>query len=314
MAETNIDVPFWEHMAELRKTLIRSLLAVAAAVVLCLCYYQEIFTVLTWPLRQSRSISTETKLLERQEIKRERILNPGSVSVVHTILPKTGHAIHLSPGTVRIDETHYEIPPGGYIDVDSVVPNAGLVVFGPIDGMAITLKVCFWLGLVLSSPLWLYFILKFVALAMREREWGLVMPFIGLSILFLSSGILFAYFATIPIANQYLQMFNASIGTNLWSLSQYLDFTLFLILANALAFELSLVLFFLVHFGIFSAEALASKRRHMIVLAFILGALLTPPDVLTQLMLAIPLIGLYEITILYARIIGKKDRSKARIN
>lgn len=313
MTESDMDAPFWEHVTELRKTLIRSLIAIIGGVAICLWFYQQIFSILTWPLHQSRALTSQTKILERQEIKRERIFNLGSAPVVHVILPDAGHASYLSPGTSQIDETHYLIAPGGYVDMDSVIPNNGLVVFGPIDGMSITLKVCFWLGLVLSSPVWLYFILKFVAPALREQEWSLVMPFIGLSVLFLSTGILFAYYATIPIANQYLQLFNASIGINLWSLSHYLDFSLFLILANALAFELSLVLFFLVHLGIFSADALASKRRHMIVLAFILGALLTPPDVLTQLMLAIPLIGLYEVTILYARIRSHASiRSHAR--
>jgi len=244
MDQNDHDAPFWGHVAELRLVLIQSFFIILTAILLCLWFYQEIFSILTLPF-----------------------------------------------------------------DVDTLSAK-NLVIFGPIDGMSITLKVCFWMGIVLSSPCWIYLILRFAAPAFEQREWQMVIPFISLSILFLGIGVGFAYFMTIPLAKQYLELFNASIGTNLWSLSHYVDFTLFLILANAMAFELSLILFFLVHFSIVSPETLASKRRYMIVLAFILGALLTPPDVLTQLMLAIPLIGLYELAVLYARFVQRAKKNK----
>ena len=85
-------------------------------------------------------------------------------------------------------------------------------------------------------------------------------------------------------------------------LTHYLDYTIFLLLANGLAFELCVLGLFAVHLGLVTAEGLLAKRRVAIVGAFILGALLTPPDVLTQIMLAIPLIVLYEGIILYARL------------
>ncbi len=85
-------------------------------------------------------------------------------------------------------------------------------------------------------------------------------------------------------------------------MAHYLDYTLVLFLGHAIAFEISLLLLFMVHFGVLSLELLISKRRYMIVGAFIVGAVLTPPDVPTQLMLAIPLIGIYEIAIIYGKI------------
>lgn len=287
--------PFWEHVAELRQTLIQCLLIVAAAIALCCWFYRDVVAIVTWPLHSRQA---ENPILH-QEFKRERISNLSTVPFTYHIPSQTSHVTHISPGTIELSPGRYSIPPQGYLDIDVINPK-NLVLLSPIDGFAATLKICFWAGMVLSSPGWIYLLLKFAAPAFEQQEWRMVIPFVCFSLLFLALGIAFAYYITIPIALQYFEGFNANIGTNLWTLSHYLDFTLFLILSNGLAFELSLILFFLVHFSIINAQQLTSKRRYMIVLAFILGAVLTPPDVTTQLMLALPLIGLYELAILYA--------------
>lgn len=187
--------------------------------------------------------------------------------------------------------------------------KANLLILGPLEGMAITLKMCFWTSLVATSPIWLFFLLSFISPALRSSEKGLLLPFVIASFLFLSFGAIFGFFITIPMSNQYLLAFNSSIGNNMWTLSNYFDYTLMLIFASALAFELAVVLFFLVHFGIFSHQAMIEKRRLAIVVAFVLGAVLTPPDILTQLMLALPLIALYEAAIWYAYI---RERIRGR--
>src|SRR5204863_41436 len=109
------------------------------------------------------------------------------------------------------------------------------------------------------------------------------------------------YYVTLPLANQYLFLFNNSIGQNAWTLIHYVQYVLFLCLGHAIAAELGLLLLTLVHFRFLSPDWLIAKRRYMIVLAFVLGAFLTPPDVLTQLLLALPLIALYEVAIWYAK-------------
>ena len=170
------------------------------------------------------------------------------------------------------------------------------------------MKLCFWIALVGTSPIWIFFVLQFVAPALKGREQRLVIPFLLLSLTFLLLGSLFAFFVTIPIANEYLYAFNQGIGINLWTLSNYLDYTLIVLLANALGFELCVLLFFLVHFRFVSAQTLKEKRRLMVVCAFAVSAILTPPDILTQIMLALPLIGFYELSILYANIRTKQER------
>ena len=182
-----------------------------------------------------------------------------------------------------------------------------LVILSPLEGFLSAMKVCFLVGVVATSPLWIFFFLQFINPALNLREKQLIWPFLGVSFVLITLGFLFAFFITIPAANQYLIAFNQTIGINMWSLGLYLDYTLFLLLANAFAFELGAVGFFLVHLQLISAEQLIAKRRAAIVCSFIIGALLTPPDVLTQIMLAVPLIGLYELIIIYGRFRHRKN-------
>jgi sec-independent protein translocase protein TatC len=304
---SDFDLPFWDHVAEFRRTLLWSLMTVLVGGLVCFFFYQEVFHLLTRPLQKGAfsSLSSPSSPLVHQDFKYKRIQNPTEQTAIYP-LPSEAQIYYLSPGTREFDNKnssilHYAIPPGGFIDLGIVAPIAEkLLILGPSEGLSMAIKVCFLLGVILASPLWMFFILKFIHPAFKREERSLVLPFILLSWLFLSGGAAFAYFLTLPMANHYLQTFNASIGTNFWSVSHYLNFALFVLFANALAFEMGLVLFFLVHRGILSLEWLTSKRRPMYVLAFIIGAVLTPPDVLTQFLVAIPLIVLYELAIVFS--------------
>lgn len=183
-----------------------------------------------------------------------------------------------------------------------VGPSAkSLVLLSPLEGILIAFKISFWAGLVASSPIWLFITAKFIFPGLKDKERRLALYFAVLSIGFAATGILFSFYVTLPLATEYLFSFNQQFGLNLWSLENYLNYTLFLMLGNALAFELGAIGIFAVKLQYISLEMLVSKRRHAVVCAVILGALLTPPDVLTQSLLAIPLVLLYEGMILYAR-------------
>lgn len=186
------------------------------------------------------------------------------------------------------------------LPLQSLEPPLSPVLLSPFEGFQTALKVAFWVGLTATSPLWLYVVLRFLYPALQTSERRLIAPFLLLSALFISLGVVFAFTVTIPLANSYLAHFNGNIGINLWSLGFYIDYTLMLLLANGLTFELSIVMLFLIHLKWLSIDWLRSKRRLVIVLIFVLSAIITPPDILTQLLLAIPLMLLYEATIIYA--------------
>ena len=263
---------------------------------LSFCFYQQIFSFLTWPLEE---IQAEKDPLVRRELQIEQIHNTGKTTV--QFIPPSNSQVISETGDVHLPNNRFSIPPGGTLLIQSPKSTNKLVIYSPLDGMTTSFKICFWISLVGTAPFWLYTFLQFVIPALRIEERRLLAPFLALSTAFLTGGAVFAFLITIPFSNSFLWSFNAGLGNNLWSLSAYLDYTLFLLLANALAFQLALVLFFLVHLRIITTEWMINNRRYSIIGILILAALLTPPDVLSQLMLAIPMMGLYEAAILYSK-------------
>lgn len=281
---------FWDHLEELRSTVLRILCTLAAGLVLSLVLYPQILNILLFPLDQT---------LQVYEVKQQQIVNNSPQTQLYPLT--SGYTLlKSSEGVQVISPSILSLPPNSSIELSSTQKSQPIALLGPLEGMKTSLTICFWLSLVGTSPFWLYFVVQFIAPAIEQVHRRLLLPFFGLSLLFLGVGFLFAQTITIPLANKFFYAFNEGIGTNFWSYALYIDYTLLLYLANGLAFELTLLLFFFVHFEFISASFMRSHRRAAILLAFILGALLTPPDVLTQLLLAFPLIGLYELAIIYA--------------
>lgn len=289
---------FWDHVSDLRQTLLKTLCIIILGVSVSFYFHEVIISGLTSPLREAltktenQPAKIESYYIANNSLSEQKIELPKEVLML----------LSSSSGVEFFGENSYKIPPGGSLAY-AVAMSKGpsLVVLGPLEGLTITLKTCLWVGIVVTSPLWLWAILQFVIPALTRQEKHLIFPFLALSFLLIGIGASFTFFLTIPLANRYLLAFNQDIAMNLWSLSHYLNYTLFLLLANGFAFELLAVGLFAVHLGAIEAEWLMSKRRGAFLLAFVLAALLTPPDVLTQWMLAIPLIVFYEGIILYAK-------------
>lgn len=290
--DVDIRATFWEHLQILRSTLLIIIASIAGGIILCFTFYSPL---LDWVLSPLQSQQQELKIYD---ISYQRIVNQSDRSVTFE-LPKDSFLIQSSVDIAELSPNQFKIPPGSSIEYSTEKKSSSVYLFSPLEGMSVTLKICFWGGLAITSPIWLFFIIQYMMPALRKNERRLFIPLIGLSVIFFLMGTSFAYYITIPLANGMLHQFNQEIGVNLWSLSYYFDYTFLLLLANGIAFEIALLLFILVHLGIISPTFMKSKRRHMIFFAFIIGALLTPPDVLTQIMLAIPLICLYELAIIY---------------
>lgn len=270
---------FWEHLEELRSLLIRVLLIIASGVIVCLVFYQTLFSTLLTPF--------ETPRVQVSTVK--EIRNTGATQAAYTV---EGRSLTLEPGQA--------------ITV-SIPDNESLVILSPLEGMSTMLKLCFWTGLIATSPAWLYCLFCFIAPAIGHQAKMLIIPFILLLLCFGITGLLFAHLFTIPFANVYLSTFNREIGQNFWSLSHYVDYTILLLLSHAFVFELAAVLLALVHYGIISYEAIAGKRRHACLGSFIVAAILTPPDVFTQLALAVPMVILYELIVIYGWMRSKRQ-------
>jgi len=173
------------------------------------------------------------------------------------------------------------------------------------------LKVAFLTGLIVASPIILYQFWMFVAPGLYKKERRMMMPIVVLSSFFFMGGALFGYFIVFPWGFKFFLGFATDTIRPLPSMKEYFGFSAKMLLAFGLVFELPLVLTFLAKLGIVSVEFLKKNRKYAILVFFAGAAILTPPDVITQIMMALPLMILYEISIIGAKIFGKKkDGSK----
>ena len=182
----------------------------------------------------------------------------------------------------------------------------GLIFLEPTGGFMIYLEIALFGGIILSLPVIFYQLWRFVVpgLYQTERKW--TVGVITISTISFFIGTLFAYFVIIPLGLTFLLGFKSDILSPSLTVQKYLTFMLTLLLVSGLIFELPLVSFFLTRMGLLSAQFLRSKRRYSIVIVLIIAAILTPPDVITQLLLAGPILILYEISILVSAAVGRR--------
>lgn len=159
----------------------------------------------------------------------------------------------------------------------AAVPSHSLALLSPQEGLMTVFKLSFWIGVLATSPYWLFALLGFIRPGLNKPEKSGLAFFLLLSALFIALGVSLALFVTIPLANNYLYEFNSSIGINLWGFSSYVDYLLILLFAHGATFEIGALLLLLIHLQIIQWQTLADKRRHAILFALIVGAILTPP-------------------------------------
>jgi sec-independent protein translocase protein TatC len=235
---------FIEHLEELRKRLIISLIAVVIGFVICYIFSKEIFQLLMIPLQKAL---------------------PPEASMIFTSLP---------------------------------------------EAFFTYLKVAVLAGIFLASPVVLYQIWLFVAPALYSHEKRYVIPFVILSTLLFIGGAAFGYFIVFPFGFKFFMSFATDLIKPMPKLKEYLSFCSLLLLTFGMVFELPLFILFLTKLGVVDAKTLSRNRRYVIVAIFTVAAILTPPDVVTQLMMAAPLLVLYEASIWIAKIFGKKKEAE----
>lgn len=186
--------------------------------------------------------------------------------------------------------------------INAMPEGGGMSMLTPQEGFLTNLEVSFFAAVFIAFPFIVYQVWKFTAPGLYAHEKNLVWPFVAAATFFFVLGASFAYFAVFPIALKFLLGYAADghISANI-SMQSYLGFVTKLLLAFGLVFELPVVVFFLAKMGLTTHRPLARARPYAIVIVFIAAAILTPPDVVSQIMMAIPLYVLYEISIVVAR-------------
>ena len=189
--------------------------------------------------------------------------------------------------------------------------GAKMIYTHPAELFFVSLKVSFFGGFLLSLPLILYQIWAFVAPGLYENEKKYIAPFVFFAYTMFLAGCSFCYYFVVPTALNFLLNFGDSgqISTML-KVSEFVGFFTKLLIAFGISFELPVVTFFLAVMGLVSARSMLGFFRYAIVGIFIFAAIMTPPDILSQLLLAVPLIMLYALSILIAKIFGPKDKDE----
>ncbi|MDZ7288870.1 MAG: twin-arginine translocase subunit TatC [candidate division KSB1 bacterium] len=260
------EMPFLDHLEELRSRLIKSLLAVAFFTVVSWFFITPIFNFLVAPYKQA------VELAQSQ--------------MQNTNQSDTGPAQpHAQSSTAM-----------------------RLIYLNPTGGFMIFLKLAITVGMLLSIPVIVYQLWQFVApgLLMHERRvarW--VVLFTSLCFLI---GAAFCYFVVLKYGLGFLLTFQSEVLTPMVSIDEYFGFVIILIAVFGLVFEMPVIAYFLTRIGLLTPEFLRRKRRYGIVTIFVAAAVLTPSvDAFTQILLAVPLLVLYEISIWVSRIALPKE-------
>lgn len=190
------------------------------------------------------------------------------------------------------------------------LPDGKLKFTNPTDAFMAYLKIAITGGVIASTPFWLFQVWRFVApgLYAKEKRYTAVFIVSG-SALFLV-GAAFAYFLVLPTGLKFLLTFSTSAEAFI-TLPEYMSFFTTMTLVFGAAFELPLVLVLLGLVGVIDARFLREKRRFAVVLLAVLAAILTPPDVMSMLLLLVPMMALYEISIFLVQALGQKKKELA---
>ncbi|HUN91810.1 MAG TPA: twin-arginine translocase subunit TatC [Burkholderiaceae bacterium] len=181
-----------------------------------------------------------------------------------------------------------------------------LLATGVITPFVVPLKVTLFVAFLLALPYVLYQAWAFVAPGLYQHERRLAAPVIASSIVMFVCGMAYCYFFVFNVVFRFIAQFAPSSVSVAPDIESYVNFVLGLFLAFGATFEVPIVVLLIVRFGLVSVRKLAQVRPYVIVGAFIVAAIFTPPDVLSQMLLAVPLVLLYEVGIVLARIFGKR--------
>lgn len=184
----------------------------------------------------------------------------------------------------------------------AVLPGGQLIATGTASPVIATLKLSFYLALMLAMPIILYQVWAFVAPGLYKKEKHFAFPLLASSIMLFYAGLAFAYFVVFPLIFKFVVAFTPESVSYMPDITDYIGFIMMLVLVFGLAFETPVATVLLVWTGITTVEKLGAARPYVFLGAFVVGMLLTPPDVISQIMLAIPVYLLFELGILMAKL------------
>ena len=193
----------------------------------------------------------------------------------------------------------------------SVVPNGELLALSPVSPLTATIALTFYMALFIAMPVILYQVWAFVAPGLYRKEKRFAFPLLATSILLFFAGMAFAYFVVFPLIFGFVSTFTPESVNYQPDMTEYVSFVMMVVLVFGFAFETPIAVVLLVWTGLTTTEKLGKARPYIFLGAFIVGMLLTPPDIISQTMLAVPIYFLFELGILMARAFSREKAEPA---
>lgn len=191
------------------------------------------------------------------------------------------------------------------------LPEGSTLIYTSPQGAFFTyMKVALMLSILGTSPFSFYQIWAFIAPGLYKEEQRAVLPLAFFSAFFFLAGAAFCYFAVFPVAFKFFMGFTSDLVKPMISVEEYLSFALKLVIAFGLVFEMPLFAYFLARLRLLTADAMRRHRKYAVLIIFIVAAILTPPDVFSQTMMAIPMLLLYEVSIYIAKVANNPGKKK----
>ena len=307
---------FLEHLEDLRWVLIKSVVAIGIGMLVCLIAAPQVVAILKWPLVRAKikyagtnqvwtlSFGTNRVGVFRLDDQQQRGFAIGTNRFV---------ALKLEPVQIGTNLV-LGLRPDPNTDPESAQHlTVNLRNFGPVAPFVVSLHLALYGGIVLASPFVFLFVATFVFPALKMREKRYVYRGLGFSVGLFFLGVGFCYFVLMPLALTASVVYSNFLGFegNEWRAEEYISFVCKFMLGMGIGFQMPVVLLTLVKIGVLSYSSLSKMRKYMIVINLVLGALLTTPDVLTQVLMAIPLQLLYEVSVWVAWYWERRDRKRA---
>jgi sec-independent protein translocase protein TatC len=294
--------PFLEHLEDLRWVLIKSLAAVAIAFLGCLLAGNYVVKVLEWPLERAPvkhhgKYQTVRVTLGTNQVGRFHM--SGEEPFAGFIGTNQFARLDLRPIQIGTNLVlAFDVRRDSDLEGRERLPIE-IVNFSPAGSFIVATKVALYGGLVIAAPFIFYYVAAFVFPALRMREKKYVYRGLGFGAGLFAIGVCFCYFVLMPLALAASAQYAEWLGftANQWRAEDYISFVCKFMLGMGLGFELPVVVLTLVKIGVLNYRMLAGARRYVIVINVILGAVLTTPEVITQVLMAVPLQLLYEISV-----------------
>jgi len=305
---------FLEHLEDLRWTLLKCAVAVFIGFLVCLSASNHIIRFLTWPLHQAQA--------KRTTAERQVSLILGTNQLAKFTLGAAPQFAGLSPRTNGDIYLRLSPVPSGTNWIMGLVPEPNpptdatyaiamdLSVFGPVEAFKVMLQIAMYGGFTVSAPFVIFFLAQFILPALHVHEKRFLYRSAGSATLLFLTGLAFCYFVMMVVTLSTTVSFANWLGfrSDTWKASEYISFMCWFMLGMGISFQLPLVLLTLVKIGLLDSAALRKFRAYFYVGILVIAAFVTPDgNPVTMILMALPLVALYEITVVIARL-GERKR------